>query len=530
MEAEGYAVYDYPTDGTDGFEWVESPLSYSNEKSSGSRTNLYYEASLSYARSFGNHSVSALTLFSRQKTESGSNWPAKREDWVGRVTYDFNNRYFAEVNGAYNGSEKFGPGYKFDFFPSFAVGWNISNEQFMKNNVSFINLLKVKYSNGMVGNDRVNGGQWGYQTIWEAGSPLGGDEDPGLFGLTRTPSYGKYQEGTPGNPDLRWEKSNKQNLGIEFGFFDGLVSGSVDLFKEHRYDMLVAASQRTIPHIFGQTAPAANIGEVDSNGFEIEVSVAKRFNKDLRIEVGGSWTRATNEVIYKEDAELKPFYQQEAGYAIGQTRSTQQTGFIGSWDDIYNGVNDISNNLDLLPGDFRFMDYNANGVADPDDSAPYGYPVYPLNTYTANLNVQYKNWSLSTLFYGTQNVTRRVAYNLYGSESVIMYPDILENTWTPEYGNANPTFPQLAFLKGNSGTGTYYNYDGALLRIKSVELSYTLPEKWSKAIRASQVRLYANGNNLYVWTDMPADGEGRNFETRNYPIKKSATLGINVKF
>jgi hypothetical protein len=246
--------------------------------------------------------------------------------------------------------------------------------------------------------------------------------------------------------------------------------------------------------------------------------------------VGGSWTYANNEIIYKEDAELKPFYQKQEGYAIGQTRSTQQTGFIEAWDDMYNGVNDISNNIDLLPGDFRYMDYNANGVIDPDDSAPYGYPVYPRNTYTANLNVGYKNWSLSALLYGTQNTTRTVGYSLFLSQSLVMYPDILETTWTPEYGNVNPTFPQLAFQKGNSGVGTFYKYDGALLRLKSIELSYTLPKYWSNAIRASKVRLYANGNNLFVWTDMPADGEGRNYHSTNYPIKKNVTLGINVQF
>ncbi len=532
MVAEGYTIYNYPTGGSDGFEWVPEPLGYSTEGVNGnqSRNSVYYEASLNYAREFGNHSVTALALFSRQKSESGSGWPEKREDWVGRMTYDYDNRYLAEVNGAYNGSEKFGPGNKFDFFPSVAVGWNIANESFSKEHAPFIDKLKIKYSYGVVGNDRINGEQWGYLTTWSQGGPFTDDNNNGRFGLTRADSYLKYYEGTPGNPDLRWEKSNKQNLGVEFGFLNRLISGSVDVFKEHRYDMLVSGVERTIPHIFGQIPPAANIGEVNSNGFEIEASLSKELSNGLYFRVGGSWTRAQNEVKYKEDAELKPFYQQQAGYPIGQVRVTQETGFIQSWDDLYNGANSVNSNTDLLPGDFRFMDYNANGAIDPDDAAPYGYPVYPLNTYTGNLNVAYKGWSLDILLYGTTNTTRNVTFSTFQYNSLVIQQYYLDDTWTPEYGNENPTYPSIVLQKGNSGTGTFNYFDGSLLRLKSVELSYTLPKKWSNTIAASNVRLYANGNNLYVWTDMPADGEGRDHQGKNYPLKKMVTIGANIQF
>jgi len=539
MVNDGWAEYQNYFSGTTGFGWVPSELGYSTEGFSksdinGSRYTLYYEASLNYIRDFGKHGVSALALFSRQKSETGDRWPGKREDWVGRVTYDYNSRYFAEVNGAYNGSEAFGPGYKFDFFPSVAVGWNIANELFMKENAPFIQILKIKYSNGLVGNDRVDAGNWPYLTIWGKGNPVADDNgsDKG-FGVTQTPSYQKYQEGTPGNPDLRWEKANKQNLGAEISLFKGLISGSVDLFKEHRYDMLVAADQRTVPHIFGQTPPAANIGEVKSKGMEIEGSISKSYNNGFNFKVGGSWTFSKNEVILREDAELKPFYQKDAGYPIGQMRVTQETGLIKSWDDAYNGVISVGSNINRLPGDFIFMDYNANGKIDPNDSAPYGYPVYPLSTYTANFNVGYKGWNLSALFYGIHNVTRNVGFDVFLFNQATIHQQYIDATATPEFGNPNPTYPQLNLTRITDGNGTFNYFDGALLRLKSIELSYTLPKKWVKSIGVSNVRFYANGNNLFVWTQMPMDGEGRNRADdtyRNYPLKRTATIGANIQF
>ena len=536
MVKTGYAIYANTNDSKTSFGWTPSELGYSTEGISNddikaTKYVLYYEASLNYAREFGKHGVTALALFSRQKSETGSAWANKREDYVGRVTYDYNRRYFAEVNGAYNGSEAFGPGFKFDFFPSVAIGWNIANERFFKEFAPFIQVLKVKYSNGLVGNDKVDAGNWPYKTIWDTGSPLGADAGKG-FGVTPTTSYTKYKEGIPGNPDLHWEKANKQNLGTEFSLFKGLISGSIDLFKEHRYEMLIAANDRTVPIIFGQIPPAANIGEVKSKGMEIEASVSKSYRNGFNFKVGGSWTYARNEILYKEDAELKPFYQKAAGYPIGQNRLTQETGLMTSWDDIYNGVIGQGSNVNRLPGDFVFMDYNANGKIDPNDSAPYGYPVYPFSTYTANLSLGYKGWSLDAMFYGTHNVSREVGFGRFLFNGAGMQQLYIDATATPEYGNANPTFPQLNFARA-SGAGTFDTYDGALLRLKSLQVSYTLPKRWVKKIGCSDIRLYANGNNLFVWTDMPADGEGRNKSDdngRNYPLKRTATIGTSIKF
>jgi TonB-linked SusC/RagA family outer membrane protein len=543
MIAAGYAIYVFPSAPTDGFEWVQDPNSYPVEEvnAGAASTNLLYEGKLGYNRKFGSHSFSGLMLFSRQIVERGSSWPQKREDWVSRAAWDFKSKYFAEFNGAYNGSEKFGPGYKFDFFPSGAVGWNIAQEKFIKNNVKFINNLKVKYSIGVVGNDRIVGEQWGYLTTWNQGGNYRESENFARFGInaigipaSSAISQGlglqKYFEGVPGNPELRWEKAQKQNLGLEFGFLKNSLTGSVDLFKENRYDMLVSGRERTIPSIYGQRPPAANIGKVNSQGYEIEMAYQKSYENSFNFKIGGSFTRAENIILEKEDAILKPFYQQQAGYPIGQNRSNIQTGFIRSYDDLYNGVNNIGINTNILPGDFRLLDYNANGVIDPDDAALYGYPTYPLNTWNGTLNMGYKGWSFNVLFYGTNNVTRVANNNRFFFNTSVIQPWFINDTWTPEYGNSNPTFPHLTLARNPQSIGTYSTYDGTLVRLQSAEISYTLPKKWSKTFGSGNTRLFANGRNLLLWIDVPSDGEGGNIEESNYPLKTTVTVGAIIQF
>lgn len=542
LDVEDFTTYYYPEgyNASSGFNWKENPLGYTPENVqigntnylNRTRRNLYYEVGLNYNRTYGKHEVTGLALFSRQRTEIGSNWAQLREDWVGRATYYFNRKYLLELNGSYNGSEKFGPGYKFDFFPSVAVGWTVSNERFFKENLEFVNLFKIRYSDGVVGNDRLSGIQWGYATIWDDGSMWSGStQAQERFGdefLVQGPL--KYNEGTPGNPDLQWETAHKRNLGFEWGAFKNVFTGSLDVFWEDRDNMLVAANQRNIPETFGQTAPAANIGAVKSNGMEVEASIRKSYRNSFSFYVSGNWTIAKNEILEKEDPELKPDYQKQEGYAIGQNRSTLESEIMQSWDDVYTGVLDYSNNSDVLPGDFRFVDFNSNGEIDPNDGVPYGYPIYPQNTYGFSGGLSYKGFSLNVQFYGVYNVTKNIRLDRYSFDSPTIYEVLLEDTWTPEYGNANPTYPHLTYKKQNNGTGAYNLWDASYLRLKTAELSYSLPSRWLDPIGLSQLRVFVNGNNLFVWTDMPTDGEGANFDIKNYPVKKQMTLGLNLQF
>lgn len=539
-DIEDYTLWQLP-DGhanlTHGFDYYPSPLNYSNEQIDGGMINatrrmLYYQTSINYARKFGLHDFTALALFSREEmfkySGSFAGFPEKREDWVSRITYGYDNRYFIDLNGAYNGSEKFGPENKFEFFPSLAVGWTMSNEAFFQNFVDVVNKVRFRYSNGKVGNDKVGGNMppWLWATIWEAQTgnnsswPFG---DPSVNG----PSY--YNEGVPGNPDIRWETAQKQNFGIELGFLDNMFLFTADLFNENRYDILVAAANRTVPEWFGQTPSPANIGEVYSEGVELEGEFRKAHKNGLSYWAKAYWAYSYNQINYKEDPALRPAYRKSEGYAIGQTRSQISTSIISSWDDLYTGVMPLNNPGKLTPGDYRLLDFNADGIIDENDNVPYAYPEYPLNNYSFSFGADYKGFSMSLMFEGAYNVTQEMQMPYFAFRAASVLDQYYYDTYTPEVGNTDAEMMAFALMRPQSW-GHYNRMDGSMLRLRSAEIAYSLPKKFTSRFGVANMRVYANGNNIFTWSKLPIDIEGRNHNDRNYPLQKQYTIGLNVTF
>ncbi len=529
-------VYSTTLDGKDGFDFVNPPLGYTNETIDAGKTqrNLYYELALNYKRSFGKHNVGALGLFSRQETAKGSNWPGKREDWVYRATYDYDGKYLFETNGAYNGSEKFGPEYKFDFFPSFALGWRASEEKFIKNSIPQISNLKFRYSIGWVGNDNLGDEiQWAFLTTWDKFSEsenLGGLKKPAFgsgIGVGSIYSGNSYQEGRPGNPNLRWEKVKKQNFGVEIGLFNDLITGTVDYFMDNRFDMLI--KEPNIPAYYGADAPAANLGEVKSHGFELDFKIQKKFGK-TNVWASYNWTEAISKIIKKDDPLFKPFYQKEAGYTIGQVTANYMDDFIGSWDDLYTGVMGeavLSRNLSL-PGDLRAADYNGDGIINSNDEVPFGYAQNPRNTYGFSLGADYAGFSASAQFYGMYNVNvnmQTIASFQYNAP--VTYNYIMDKVYTPEYGVESPSRPAYRFKNGGA-VGHFNEVDGSLFRLKNVQLAYSIPKKIVSSLGVESIKISVTGNNLFLWSKLPFDVEGTGLSDRRYPTTKNVSFGLNV--
>ena len=476
-----------------------------------------------------------MALFSRFQSEKGSGWPKKEESWVGRVTYDYDLRYFIEMNGAYNGSEKFGPDYRFDFFPSVAAGWLISNESFINDNLPWVDNLKIRYSYGLVGNDRVSTPRWPHETIW------------GTYGLAREeaayygyPSpydrYIRYAEGTPGNPLLRWEKATKQNLGLDISILKNKIAFSADFFHEYRDDMLLGAGARAnnVAPIFGQNVPAANVGIAKSKGAELELVLRHSIKNKFHFWVSGNWAVARSEVIYKESPELMPDYQKPEGKPVGQTFSSLSTGFVETWDDLYcvSGAQDEDNRSRIMPGDLIMLDYNGNGSYNGTyDKVPYNYPTYPQNNYGLAVGGNYKSFQFNVRFLGAYNTTRRISANLFYTDNLYVPEHMIGDTWSPEYGNENPTYPAFALAaKKYIPTGTYSEFDGSFFRLQSVQISYTLPKNFTSKMKMEKVKLFVNGRNLFLWTLMPNDGVGLDHSGKNYPTKKQVNFGLNILF
>ncbi|MCK9410984.1 MAG: TonB-dependent receptor [Prolixibacteraceae bacterium] len=519
----------------DGYDFVTDPPAYTNEFQdandlSQAQRNLYYEVGLNYSKYFGKHNIGAMVLWSRQDYLIGSNWPNKREDWVGRLTYDYLGRYLVETNGAYNGSAKFGPKYRFDFFPSLALGWRISEERLLKNHFKQIDNLKLRFSIGLIGSDNVNASSFPYMTSYNA-PPNNYRLSSFGKGVVNTQYNQPYVEGAVGNPDLHWETARKIDVGLDFGFLK-MFTGTADYFNEYRYNMLIPGNEQAIPFYYTQSLPPANLGSVRSNGFEVEINFQKKVG-DVNLRASYNWTIAQNKVINKDDPQLKPEYQKRAGYAIGQLNQKIVQGIQTSYDDLYTGVQPQSDaeKAKLLPGDYRFIDFNSDGVINTDDSEPFAYPTYPINTYGFSIGAEYKRISINLQFYGMYNVSLGYSdFTEFKYGGAVIYQNLIDRSATPEYGVANPTWRQYVYMRTTDAGGSATTFDASFLRLKSAEISYSFPSKLIQKLSLDNARVYINGNNLLYFSKLPIDIEGNNVNFNNYPTMKAVSMGLKLTF
>ncbi|MFA9390353.1 MAG: SusC/RagA family TonB-linked outer membrane protein [Prolixibacteraceae bacterium] len=507
--------------GTNQFDWIPTrwgTRAVAADNNANFR-KLYYQMQLDYGRKFGLHDVTAMGVFSREKYATGSEFEHFREDWVFRATYNYASRYFAEFNGAYNGSEKFGPNNRFAFFPSGAVGWMISEESFLKGQ-DFLNMLKIRGSYGQVGDDNIND-RWLYMTQWAYGgnSPLGsaaGDTSP----------YAWWKESKIGNEDIHWEKVTKTNIGADFSILEGLVAGSVDFFSDYRTDILLNGADRAVPSYFGGTPAIGNIGKVRVKGYEFEVRANKTVG-EVHLYGNLSMSHAKDLVLEADDAQFKDDYLKDEGYQIGQTRSMISSGYYNTWDEMYGSTMLNTYDSEKLPGNLYIVDFNGDGVIENTyDAVPYGYPERPQNTYSATIGLDYKGFSAFVQFYGVNNANRYVSLADFSGHLDRVYN--VGNRWSPD--NTDADAPMSRWNTHMDYSATTYLYDGSYLRLKNVEISYTMDKGLIKQMGANSVRIYLNGNNLLMWSNMPDDREVNMGASTAYPTVRRINLGLNITF
>ena len=524
----GNVTYDTPVTPYHNFDYSQPIKWTTNGGTVNNRStmrNLYYQGQINYMRTFAEkHDVSAMGLFSRQENATGSMIPMYREDWAFRVTYSWNGRYHAEYNGAYNGSEKFADVNRFAFFNSGAVGWTISEEPFMKwfRDKRIIEVLKLRASYGQIGDDNV-GQRWLYMSQWAYGGAAN-------MSLNREESiYQWYCESAIGTPDVQWETVTKMNIGLDYNMFKGLIAGTVEVFQDDRTDILVNGSERSVPAYYGGTPPTVNLGRVRAKGYELELRVNKQFANSLRLWGNFNMTHSENIILQKDDPQMRPTYQKDAGFAIGQYKSHIDGGYLQNWDQVYGSPAHDTNDAQRLPGDYYIVDFNGDGVVDSKDSAPYGYTGTPQNTYNATIGVEFKGFSAFAQFYGVTNVTRDVPLQSFGSKLNTVYD--MGTWWSPQTPNADVVVP--AFNRTPSyNDATQYLFDGSYVRLKNIEIAYTATDGWVKRIGLDSMKIFLNGNNLWLWTRMPDDREsnlnGYGGGGGAYPTVRRFNLGIKV--
>ena len=516
--------------GRNDYDFSIQPWTKSTETASGGsfERSLFYQASLNYARVFDKHNVSGLFLFNRRQNATGGEFANFREDWVGRTTYNYDDKYFAEFNGAYNGSEKFSSLYRFGFFPSMALGWMVSNESFLKQ-IEWLSKLKIRGSIGKVGSD-AGIPRWGYVGSWIY--PGSGEPSTSWFyannGTITASPYKTYREGAIPNPNIRWETATKQNLGVEVSILQNMITLDMDFFKDNREDIFMTASRRNIPNFFGATAVPANLGATETKGYELELGVNKTWQNGLGFWLKANMTNAKDVVTKSEDPSLLFAYQKVVGHRIGQTFSTTNAGFMNNWDDVFASSPATANMIQRLPGDWDTNDFNGDGIINTFDSAPYGYPSRPQHTYNYTFGFNYKNLAIMVQFFAENNITLAASLVLPGTTRWTPVSSEFRDYWTPENTDATYRAPRVTT---SASSGNFYNWDASFVRLKTAEISYRLPVNLTKRIGISSARIYLNGNNIILWSDFPVDRETGSFDIQNsYPLNKTMDLGIDISF
>lgn len=501
----------------------DTPLSIWGGRYFTSLTNL--QATLNYNQRFGKHAVSGLLLFQDQSTRINQELPYNLRGFAARMTYGYNNRYFMELNAGYNGSEQFAKGKRFGFFPAVSAGWLISEENFLKGN-NIINLLKLRGSYGEVGNDRIGGRRFLYL------------DDIQVNGGGYSGSLGNGQIITTNllrNEDLQWEVAKKANIGLELGLF-GAVNLVVDVFNEKRNNIL--RTRGTVPALNGLpngSLPPVNIGVINNKGYEIELNYKKQINPDLSIFTRLNLNYARNKQINADEAILPEDYAyryRQTGYRIGQQWGYEIESYFADAADIANSPVQNVGGHESRPGDFKYKDLNGDGVVDGKDVAPMAYSVVPEYTFGAAFNVNYKNFDLSALFQGVTNVMS--FYGGRGNWPLYNYSEWHAYSWTEERAAKGQEirYPRLTTQPSpNETTNSFFYMDASYIRLKNVELGYTIPTGIAKKLRAKSIRFYVNGLNLVTWDRLPT----KNFDPELtgdyvYPVTRYYNAGVNFTF
>ncbi len=501
---------------------------------------MYYEAGVDYNRDFGKHNVSGLVLANAQKYIDNNlafNTPSGLMSLVGRATYNYAERYLAEVNMAYNGTEQFAPGKRFGFFPAFSAGWIISKESFLRDN-SFLSFAKIRASYGEVGNDQTTARRYLYlPNSWNLADQNNGYYFGSTDGSATNPHIPGAIESSVGNPLLIWERAKKRNVQLDLKFFSDKLSFSGTYFNEKRSDILVQPS--IIPANLGvDRIPVSNLGRVSNSGWEFELGWDDKLSEDFTYFLKGNFSYARNKIDYMAEAAFPYPWMNQTGYMIGQPKGLVADGFYNNAAELANRpYNSFSNLVDV--GDLRYKDINGDGIIDNNDMIPIGYPSFPLISYNFRLGVTYKGWDLNTLFIGTAKGSYDISNTYYGGNRIV--DEVNSGRWTQEKYESGQEilYPALNAIDGVSQASkirsTFWLRSTDFLRLKNASVGYTVRDsKLLQRVGLSAVRVYASGNNLVTWTKLVKgiDPESTSQNSNGYifPLVRTYNLGVNISF
>ena len=529
-------------------------LSYTQETSGNKKT--YLEASLNYDRTFNDdHRVSALFLFNQQskllypKGTLEDAIPYRMMGIAGRATYSWKDRYFAEFNIGYNGAENFSPKHRFGTFPAFGVGWVVSNEKFWQPLSKAVSFLKIRYTDGKVGNSEVSDRRFMY---------LDQMKENGDYGYKFGPNGTKWAGYETVNMavDLIWEESRKQDLGIDLKLFNDDLSIVFDLFKERRENILLKR-EHSMPSFLGYntSAPYGNIGIIENKGFDGTIEYNKRINKDWVIALRGNVTFNKDKWIQGELPEQKYEWMNQYGHNINGVKGYVAEGLFtqAEIDDMarWESLSDANKAITPKPfasqfgtvkaGDIKYKDLNNDGQIDAYDQTYISRGDVPTTVYGFGFTVGWKDLSVGMMFQGVAGAERVLngsSVNPFngGGGSGNLYSNIGDR-WTEENPDQNAFYPRLSY--GSETTSSINNFQKStwwvrnmnFLRLKTLQISYNLPKPWVNKVHLKNAAVYVMGTNLFTLSRFKLwDPELNTDNGASYPNTTSYSVGINFTF
>lgn len=516
---------------------------YQESGSNGNRRE-FLEMLLSWDRGFANHHVGATLRYTqdnfRQTVDLGTdikNGVSKRNQGLaGRVTYNWNYRYFLDFNFGYTGSENFAKGHQFGFFPAFSTAWNIAEEPIVKRLFPWMNMFKVRYSHGKVGNDN-----------------LGNDRFPFLYTIGGTDQgynwgFGDYNKVVSGmhytqiaSNGITWEIATKDDLGVDLSLFNDKFTATVDYFHEKRTGIFM--TRDFLPEITGlESRPKANVGQVKTEGFDGNFAFRQQLGS-VHMTIRGNMTYSKNEILDRDEENQVYSYLYQKGYRVDQVKGLIAEGLFKDYDDIRTSPKQSWG--DVQPGDIKYRDVNGDGIVNSQDRVAIGATSRPNLIYGIGASFVWNGFDFNFHFQGAGKST----FSTYGKcvfafsekDWGQIFKGMLDNRWVdadtaaklgiPANENPNASYPRLSY-GGNSNNqqeSTFWLRDGRYFRLKNVDIGYTLPKQFVNKIHFNNIRVYITGSNLLTWSKFDTwDPETTNPRGEAYPLTKAVTMGVQV--
>ena len=502
----------------------------------GADNTFYFHGQLNYENTFGeDHGVTAMLMY-MQREYRNDVLPNRNQGLSGRLTYAFQQKYLAEFNFGYNGTERLDKGKRFEFFPAMSLGWVVSSEKFWQPIEKYVDYFKLRGSYGLVGSDETGSYDGAAHFLYVNNVNLGGGGS-----YSTGPTYSSiYKKGPSINSyavqNAHWERVKKMDIGVDMKLFNQ-VDVTFDYFCDKRDRILMRRA--SWPALLGYVSatPWSNIGKVENKGIELGVNWKKEVFKGFHVDFRGNFTYTENKYIDKDEPAYPYVWQTETGKPLSRTTGYIAEGLFRSQEEIDDSpAQDGIGSAKLMPGDIKYQDANGDGKITADDRILAGSSD-PKFTFGLNLNAAYKGFDLSMLFTGAAGVHRLINQEVTGyfggddSHPATVWLD----AWTPE--NKDATMPRVAYMTtspslSSNTMSTFWVQNSSYLRMKNLQFGYTLPKTVLKSVGIENVRFYYSVENLFTIHNMlvnvdPEIGDERG---SSFPLTQTHAFGVNVTF